>query len=199
VPRLARKPCALPARLDKPAVAQAGVFPFMLSYIVLEARADGVAERALKIGLSIVAVMLFAAAGFVVAAVRPFHLAGDLHRLSRGPDVGHEAGLAADAPEVPVPPDTELAHSTSTTAGVHYIYRSQLSVEGLVLFYTNEMPRSGWSRDMRFESALAEAPTVLSFKAGRARCIIGLEETEPFATAVNVLVMGAPMQESAGF
>ena len=41
MPRLARKPCALSARLDKPAVAQAGVFPFMLSYIAFKGRSIG--------------------------------------------------------------------------------------------------------------------------------------------------------------
>ena len=182
----------------------------MLSHIEGEKRqgapSDGsgartqVAERILKTLLSMAVVGLFVAAGALVAAVKPFHLAGLLlgHPHHAG---ASRTGTAADAPEVPVPPDTQLTYSTATTAGLHCRYESQLSPEGLVLFYAGEMPRCGWSREagLQWEAASPQAPlTVLSFKAARARCIIGLEESDPFSTVINVLVMGPAQQEGAG-
>ncbi len=150
-------------------------------------------DWAFKVTLSGLAVALFGAVGLLVARGGPLRFAEGLTSVQRGP-ASDGPEFARALPEVPVPPDTELTFTTSTEGGRHRRYESRLSTEGLWLFYANEMPRSGWRRDRHFDSRHGPVPLpqpLLSFKAGGARCIIGLEQKEPFATVVNVLVIGA--------
>ena len=150
-----------------------------------------------RIVLTVAVVAVFGAVGYVVAVARPFHLPGDVALIGRDGSRRAEDEKAAQIPEAPVPPYTDLTSSTSTQGGLHRRYESQLSAEGLWLFYTNEMPTAGWRRDTGFDVANAASglsQPVLSFKAGRARCIIGLEESGPATTVVHVLVVAPPGQ-----
>ena len=157
-------------------------------------------ERVLKVALSLLAVAFFAAVGAAMARVGPFRGMGELRGFAdASPRAGD--GEAAEMLDVPVPPDTELTFNTRTRSGRHYRYESRLSAEGLWLFYTEQMPLQGWTRDVAFESAARGGPALqpaLSFKKRGARCIIGFEEGDVFTTVVTVLVVGAPLLERSG-
>jgi len=147
-------------------------------------------ERVLKMLLSLLAVALFAAVAAAMVRSGPLPGEGKIHMFP-GPPARIEDGEAADALDVPVPPDTGLTFSTRVGSGTHSRYESRLSVEGLWLFYTEQMPLRGWSRDLAFESEMG-GTWALSFKKNGVRCIIGFEEDDAFTTALTVLVMSTP-------
>ena len=149
-------------------------------------------ERLAKVVLSVLAIALFGAVGVVVAGVNPFRWPAEPARPADSELRGRPAG-APDAPQLPVPPDTELTFNTRARAGQHYRYESRLSAEGLWRFYDEQMPPLGWARDRAFEAVWRRQrglQPVLSFKRHGTRCIIGLEEGDMFSTIVTVLVVG---------
>ena len=144
--------------------------------------------------LSVVAVTAALALGYAVGIVKPFHALSD----APGPRApGRAAGAEEDGtpPAVPAPPGAVLTHSMTYPDGWHARYESSMDLDSLWAFYVHEMARAGWARDAAFDRARAaageEAP-VLSFTASGARCIIGLDEEEPFKAAANVLVVAVP-------
>jgi len=155
-------------------------------------------ERIMKVVISAVLVAAFGVVGFIVAEVRPFELARGPHDAGDGRRAPGD-GVTSELPLVPVPPDTELTFNTSAGDGLHQRYESRLSAEGLRVFYTNEMPAFGWTpeRDIERPVGGGVAPVhLLFFKAGGARCIIGVEESGPFAAVANVLVFDVPRGSS---
>jgi hypothetical protein len=146
-----------------------------------------------KIVLSAVAVVVFGTIGVLVAVARPFHAPEDVGRLRKSL-AGRATPGRSGGSALPVPPYTELTLSNSTRQGEFYRYESRLSVEGMWKFYTTELPRRGWERDARMDAGRARAGLsrpVLSFQDGRRRCIISVEETDTFTTAVTVLIVAS--------
>jgi hypothetical protein len=141
--------------------------------------------------LSALAIAAFGALGFAVFLFSPF----DVGRagMPAGGTIGGRP--AAGVPELPVPPETDLAFKTSTEFGTHLRYESRLSFEDLWAFYVREMPPAGWMRSDVFEEARrSRTPQepVLAFKSAGATCIITFEEIGVFTTSVTVLLVSSP-------
>jgi len=155
-------------------------------------------ERALKVLISAVLAGAFAAVGVYVALARPFDALGGLGRAS-----GRSRGAPrapGELPVVPEPPDSELTLSVRAGRGSHERYESRLSMEGLALFYEREMPARGWEAEGEFEPAARAGPPgcVLCFRSAGARCIIGMQDSGQFRTAVNVIVVASPPERPEG-
>ncbi|MBS3762145.1 MAG: hypothetical protein KGZ25_02455 [Planctomycetes bacterium] len=147
-----------------------------------------------KTVLSVLVVAGLLILGVMVAFVRPFHVLAGFG----GPDemfvAGKDQQIKTEDSTIPIPPETKLTFRTRAKRGNHYRYLSHLSVEGLQKFYVEQMPKYGWKQDPRFERAKRHEnlpQVVLSFQGGGKRCIIGLELSGPFETALNVVIVRA--------
>jgi hypothetical protein len=151
------------------------------------------AERMVKVALSVAAIALFGAAAAMLFKLDSFGPAPAYRAQQASGARGMASGV--QVPPVPVPPDTEEVMNTASKVGWHKRYQSRLSEEGLWLFYMQEMPRNGWRRDEAFEKARSErAPgeLLLAFKSPPAACIISIAPEGSFTTAVTVMVLNSP-------
>ncbi|MFP4176120.1 MAG: hypothetical protein ACOCR1_02415 [Planctomycetota bacterium] len=151
-----------------------------------------VAQYALKIGVSILIVIVFAAVGALLAELRPWDVPGDLTAL-RTKVAGKKSSEDDVLERPPVPPDTDQVLHNEAEAGEYFRYESRLSMEGLWAFYTTELPAEGWERDesmAKMQGAVRRPGEVLSFIKGEHRSIIYLKPEKGLKNYVTVLLMG---------
>ena len=164
------------------------------------------AERLLRLALSLAVAGAALAVGALVARERPFDAllppprarAAGLPQETQAPLLqGPRQGT-----QPPLPPDGVVTFRNARAGGMYVRSETGLDPESVRRFYEREMPRRGWTADAAFDAARARlaAPggVVLSFLRPEARCIMSVEQVGANPTVVTVLVFGRTGSQAAG-